>query len=134
MGNSFLADDSLVEALEGRSVPVPCSQGRILFKQGDVPTGLYILVSGTAELMLESRRGGAVLWLHAPAGSLLGLPAVVGNEPYTLTAKACKGAEVKYVARSDFEDVIRAEPSLYMKALQVLAAEVGAARRALAEI
>jgi CRP/FNR family transcriptional regulator len=134
MGSAFLADNSLVQALESRSVAVPCSQGRILFKQGDAPTGLYILVSGAAELMMESNRGEAILWLNASAGSLLGLPAIVGNEPYTLTARACKGSDVKYISRSDFEEVVGAEPSLYFKTLQVLAAEVRAARRALAEI
>lgn len=134
MGSAFLADNSLVQALESRSATVPCSQGRILFKQGDAPTGLYILVSGAAELMMESNRGEAILWLNASAGSLLGLPAIVGNEPFTMTARACKGSDVKYISRSDFEEVVEAEPSLYLKALQVLAAEVRAARRALAEI
>jgi CRP-like cAMP-binding protein len=38
------------------------------------------------------------------------------------------------VTRSDFEDLMRAEPSLSFKVLQVLATEVRAARKALAEI
>jgi len=37
------------------------------------------------------------------------------------------------VTRNNFEDVIRAEPLLYPMVLQVLAAEVRSARRALSE-
>jgi len=66
-------------------------------------------------------------------GSLLGLPAIIGNEPYTLTAKARKGSDVRFVSRDDFEDLMRAEPSLTLNVLKVLATEVRAARKALAE-
>ena len=70
--------------------------------------------------------------LHAKPGSLLGLPAIIGNESYTMTAVARPGSEVRFVARGDFEGLIQAEPSLYPKVLKVLAAEVRAARHALA--
>jgi hypothetical protein len=48
-----------------------------------------------------------------------------------MTALAQGGSEVRFVAKGDFEDVIRTEPSLYPMVLQVLAAEVRAARRAI---
>jgi CRP-like cAMP-binding protein len=51
-----------------------------------------------------------------------------------MTALVQVGSEVRFVTRRDFEDMIQAEPSLYPKVLQVLAAEVRAARKALAEI
>jgi CRP-like cAMP-binding protein len=84
--------------------------------------------------MRETTSGRAIICLHAGPGSLLGLPGIVANEPYTLTAVARKGSEVRFVTRSDFEDLIRAEPSLNFGVLQVLAAEVRSARLALAEV
>jgi len=71
--------------------------------------------------------------LHAAAGSLLGLVGIIGNEPYTLSAMARKGSEVSFVTRSEFEDLMRTEPSLSPKVLQVLAAEVKTASQALSE-
>ena len=99
-----------------------------------VPAGLYILQSGEANLMLESTTGNAVMCLRAGAGCLLGLPAIIGNEPYSLTAMVRRSAEVRFVTRADFEDVMQANPSLYPKLLRVLAAEVRTARRAFSEI
>lgn len=129
--NSFAADRKLIRALRRRSQPVPCGTGRVLFSQGDAPRGLYIVESGDAALVMTSALGRVTMSLHAGAGSLLGLPAIVGNQPFSLTAKAAKGSSVGFVTRGDFEDVIRAEPSLYAHVLKVLAAEVRAARRAI---
>jgi CRP-like cAMP-binding protein len=131
---SFVADRELIRSLEKRSAPVPCDQSRILFKQGEVPAGLYILESGKAMLMMESASGKAVMCLEAGPGSLLGLPGIVANEPYTLTAIARKDSAVRFVTRDDFEDAIRTEPALQFQMLQLLAAEVRAARQALSEI
>jgi CRP-like cAMP-binding protein len=83
--------------------------------------------------MRETASGRAVICLHAGPGSVLGLPGIVSNEPYTLTAMARGGSEVRFVTRSDFEDLLQAEPSLKFKVLQVLAAEVRSARQAMSE-
>lgn len=132
--NSFEADAELIRELETRSKPISCRESPILFKRGTVPTGLYILQSGEANLILESTTGKAVMCLGAGAGCLLGLPAIIANEPYSMTAVVGKSAEVRFVTRADFEDVMQANPSLYPMLLRVLAAEVRAARQAFAEI
>jgi len=100
---TFAADRTLIEALEKLSQPVACPEGRTLFIQGEVASGLYILEQGEAALVLKSPAGRAVMCLHAGSGSLLGLPGVVGSEPYTMTAMVSKGSEVGFVTRGDFE-------------------------------
>lgn len=131
--DSFAADRFLIHSLEKRSTPITCTESRILFKQGDVPTGLYILQSGAATLMMESASGMALMFLEAGPGSLLGLPGIVANEPYTLTAMARRDSTIRFVTRDDFEDVIRTEPALQLPVIQLLAAEVRSARQALSE-
>ena len=63
-----------------------------------------------------------------------GVPGLIGNQPYSLTAVARSGAEVSFVARDDFNSIVQTEQSLMLKVLQVLAAEVRSARLALAQI
>ena len=130
---SFAADSKLVQALEKRSLPVACGKGGTLFIQGETPKGLYILQRGEAALVMKSRAGRTVMCLHAGSGSLLGLPGVIGKEPYTLTAMVRQGSEVRFVTRENFEQIVEEEPELYSSVLQVLAAEVRFARLALAE-
>ena len=130
----FAADSALVQALELRSEPISYIEECTLFKQGDNPNGLYILKSGEAILTMESRPGRAVMCAHAGAGSVLGFPGVIANEPYTMTALVRGGSEVRFVTRNDFEEMMRVEPSLYPMVLQVLAVEVRAARQAFSEL
>ena len=132
--NSFCADQTLIEALRDRSRQVSCGEGRILFSQGDAPVGLYLVEHGEAALVMTSALGQVVMCFHAGAGSVLGLPAVLGDQPYSLTAMADKGSEVRFVDRSDFEELMRAEPNLYPCVLQVLSAEVRSARLAACDL
>lgn len=126
----FSADPRLIAALRERSRELKCGKGRILFNQGDAPIGVYLVERGEAALVMTSALGQAVMCFHAGAGSLLGLPAVLGDQPYSLTAMAEKDSEVRFVDRSDFEAMMQATPDLYPLVLQVLAAQVRSARLA----
>lgn len=131
--SSFIAEKELIEALEKRSSTIVCSESRSLFVQGGAPAGLYILRKGSASLTMESPTGGSLMSITLHPGSLLGLPALIGNEPYTLTATADKDAELGFVSREDFNSLMISDPSLAVRVLRVLAAEVRAARHAISE-
>jgi len=131
--SAFIADKELLDALENRSTRVVCDQDRVLFRQGDAPTGLYIVRSGSVTLTMTSHTGEAMLSVSVSAGALLGLPGFVGGQPYSLTAKAAKGAEIGVVDREGFSDLMLNNPGLSLKLLSVLAAEVRSARNAISE-
>jgi CRP-like cAMP-binding protein len=129
--SAFLADPELIRALEVRSIAISCGEDHTLFRQGDMPVGLYILHRGETRLSMASITGESVTSVQATAGSLLGLPALVAKEPYTLTAVAQKGAELSFITADDFNTLMRTQTTLALKILQVLAAEVRAARQAI---
>ena len=110
---------------------MPCPKGHLLFRQGEPSKGLYILKSGRASLVMADESGAEVMQLIIGPGSILGVPAVVTKEPYTLSAKALVGSEVGFVELSDFEDLMRTQPALFPLVLAVLASEVRASRIAL---
>ena len=134
MESSFVADSTLIQALELRSVSVPCLRGAILFRQGEIATGIYIIRTGEAILLLTDESGNDVAQFNVGAGSILGLPAIVANEPYSLSAMACGHSEVAFVGLAAFEELMREQPSLFPKVLEVLASEVRSARQALTGI
>jgi CRP/FNR family cyclic AMP-dependent transcriptional regulator len=131
--SAFVADAELIEELEKRADPVVVGAGRTLFRQGDEPNGVYILRKGAATLTSKSD-GDAVLKVRAGAGSLLGVPAVVGAKPYSLTAEAMEGAEISVLSCEDFVKLMHTEPSLAFRVLQVLAEEVRFARESLSHL
>lgn len=129
--SSFLADPELVAALETRATPIPCDTDRVLFRQGDAATGVFIVHQGMVTLTMNAITNEPVLWFQASAGSVLGLPGIIGNQPYSLTARAHSGSQVLFVSKGDFTSLMQTSPQLSLKVLQVLAAEVRTARRAL---
>ena len=128
---AFVADPELVEALARRATPLRCDSERILFRQGDEPRGLYILQSGQVTVSMLTPGGEPILSFETASGSLLGLPGVVSGQPYTLTAIARPGAQVCFLSHDQFKAFMQSFPLLAFKILQVLAAEVSAARRAI---
>ena len=131
---SFTADTKLIQAIEQRSQPITCEQGRILFNQGDRPKGLHILKTGEAALVLKSDTGQIVMCHLALPSSILGLPAVIGNEPYTMSAFVRKDTELGFLPRDEFEAMMHADPSLYPCVLEILAADVRSIRQYVSEL
>jgi CRP/FNR family cyclic AMP-dependent transcriptional regulator len=131
--SAFVADPALIQGLEKQSSQLTCSEDRVLFRQGDEPVGLYILKSGAVTLTMNSPLGEELVSIQAAPGSLLGLPGLVGEQPYTLTATAHAGAQLGFIARETFSNLMRTDSSLAFKILQILAAEVRSARDALRE-
>jgi CRP/FNR family transcriptional regulator len=129
--SAFLANPELILALEKQSTTISCDKDRALFHQGDAPAGLYILHKGEVTLTMDSLRGKPLLSTQAAPGSLLGLPGLVGDEPYTLSATAHSGAELTFVTRDQFTALMESDPLLSFMILKVLAAEVRSARNAI---
>lgn len=131
--SAFVADPELIEALAKRATPICCDTERVLFRQGDEPAGLYILQQGKATVSMLSHCGDPILAFETAPGSLLGLPGVVSSQPYTLTAVAHAGAQVCFLSQDQFKSFMQTYPPFAFKILQVLAAEVSAARRAISQ-
>jgi len=129
--SAFVADQELIEALRERARTVDCDHDRVLFYQGDEATGLYIICDGEVIITMDSLTGDEVVSMMALPCSLLGLPALVGNKPFSLSAFAKKDAKVSYVSRDDFSSLMLSEPKLAMMILRVLANEVRTARMAI---
>ena len=122
------------KALEKRATPFVCDEDRVLFRQGDQPTGLFIIHAGEATLSMDPGANENTFSCQATAGSVLGVPGLIGNQPYSLTAVACSGAQVSFIARDDFNALMQSDQPLMLLILQVLAAEVRSARLALTQL
>ena len=129
--SAFLADPELFQVLEKRATAVECDVEHVLFRQGDPPVGLYLLRSGAARLTMDSPEGKPIISVEAPKDSLLGLPGLLANQPYSLTATVEAGAVVGFIPRDEFVSLMQSEPTVALKVLAVLAAEVRSARRAI---
>jgi CRP-like cAMP-binding protein len=126
-----IASRQLASAVEKRAKPITPSTSRILFRQGDEPDVVYYLKAGEATLTMHAAEK-TILSALVPAGSLLGLPAIMGNKPYSMTATAVRQAEVYRISRDDFKQMI-VQAELCFDVVRILAGEVHSARVALGD-
>ncbi len=125
--NAFVAGADLLQELEGHSTPIALGEDRVLFREGQVATGVYIVWQGAA-ILTSGSNGDTVLTAEAGPGSLLGVPAVIGDKAYTLTAVAMEGAQLSVVPCEAFVDLMQSNPQFSFQLLKVLAEEVRFAR------
>jgi CRP-like cAMP-binding protein len=75
--------------------------GAVLFNEGDAPSGLYVVISGS----IAVPRGGNTIETIGPNGSL-GIWGLFDNQPQLATAKAAERSQLFFVARTDFYEVL----------------------------
>lgn len=102
----------------------------ILFREGDEADAVYYLKAGegTLAMLAEEKK---IVSMRIVAGSVLGLPAVIGGKPFSLTAKVAGPAEIYRIDRDNFKAILEGDAGARMDALRILAAEVRSARIAL---
>jgi len=83
--SAFVAAPELLQVLEGHSTAISCGGDRVLFSQGEAPTGVFILSRGAVTLTMTSPAREEVAVVEVGSGSLLGLPGLIGNVPYTFS-------------------------------------------------
>jgi len=120
----------LFRALEPLSQHLQCDEERTLFCQGDWPMGVYLLRAGDALAFILNEQGRPAVEFQVYPGTVLGVPAIVSHQPYSLTVVGRRGAVIGFVSKEDFGNLIHRRPSTYIAALRMLAAEIHSARQA----
>ena len=126
-----ILDRGVAEQIIEQSVEVITQDG-VLFRQGQRGDCIYFVKWG--EVALTMLVGGKEIRIRAGKGSLLGLPALFANQPYTMTAKATWDAEIFKLSSNAFTELLNREPRMKEIILQVLAGEVRAIRQAFSQL
>jgi CRP/FNR family transcriptional regulator len=92
----------------------------VLFVEGQVPRGVYMLCKGRVKLTMSSSDGRTLIVRICEPGEMLGMQAALSGEPYELTAEALQPCQVNFVRRDDFLRLLRDHPEASVAALQQL--------------
>jgi len=122
-------DPELAYKVQKRSKLFRFGSHEVLFRQGDDPESVFLIQRGEALLTMRVN-GVTVMRVPAGAGSLLGLPGVVGGRPYTLGAQALGELEAYRIGADQFLELMRDEPQLSLVVLRIMASEIHSAREA----
>jgi len=93
---------SALHAFESIKYATAYPQGAVLFVEGQVPRGIFVLCKGSVKLSINSPNGRTMIVKLADPGEVLGLSATISGKPYEVTAETLDPCQVNFVKRDDF--------------------------------
>jgi CRP/FNR family cyclic AMP-dependent transcriptional regulator len=91
-----------LQAFENIKYTTAYPMGAILFVEGQVPRGIFLLCKGRVKISMGASDGKTLILRIAEPGEVLGLSATVSGKPYELTAETMDPCQVNFVKREDF--------------------------------
>jgi CRP/FNR family transcriptional regulator, cyclic AMP receptor protein len=91
-----------LQVFEGIKYATAYPRGAVLFVQGQLPRGIFVLCKGSVKLALGSPSGSTAIVKLAEPGEVLGLSATISDKPYEMTAETIDPCQVNFVKRDDF--------------------------------
>jgi CRP/FNR family transcriptional regulator, cyclic AMP receptor protein len=79
----------------------------VLFVEGQIPRGVYMLCKGRVKMTMNSQDGRTLIVRICGPGEILGLHGALSGEPYEVTAEALQPCQVNFVRREDFLKLLR---------------------------
>ncbi len=111
-----------VAAFEAIQVTTTYPPGSVLFVEGEVPRGVFVLSSGRVKLSIGSASGKIMILRIAKPGEILGLHAVVSNAVFQATAQTLEPCRVSFVRGNEFLRFLREHPKASFEAARQLSA------------
>lgn len=102
-------------------------RGTLLFSEGQAPTAIVMLQSGSARLSVCSSRGERLILRIAKPGELLGLSANVSGKAHEVTAETTIPSQIVFIKRKDFLRFLKEHSDACMQVVQMLSNDVHAA-------
>jgi len=93
---------SALHAFESIKYATAYPQGAVLFVEGQVPRGIFVLCKGSVKLSINSPNGRTMIVKLTEPGEVLGLSATISGKPYEVTAETLDPCQVNFVKRDDF--------------------------------
>jgi CRP/FNR family transcriptional regulator len=88
----------LVQRLNAITSPAIYPRGAMLFLEGQLGRGTFVLCTGKAKLFTTSREGRTIITNIAEHGEVLGLSATISNHPYEVTAEMIEPGQANFIA------------------------------------
>lgn len=118
-----------LEAWDDASHKSTLPAGAILFVQGQVARGVFILCSGKVNLSTTSREGKILLLKSAEAGDPLGLSATVSGMGYEATAETATPCQFCFVERKHFLELMESHSEIGLHTARCLSRDFRSSQR-----
>ena len=110
--------ESQCEALAAKTTVVGLNDGEYVIKKGEVDNKLYVIISGAAEVVVESTTGDVVSLHLLRVGDMAGELGFLDGRPRSASLRAVGTCITYTLRREDFETFINEDPELMYKVMR----------------
>ena len=86
-------------------------RGAVVFHEGNIARGVYVLSSGRVKVSISSADGKKLIIRVAKSGDVLGLYAGLTGRPFEATAEMVEGGRIDFVSRTDLLNLMGRQQS-----------------------
>ena len=112
--------DRLGACIVGKTV----KRGTHIFAKGDAGSSLFAIGTGTVRISVPSAEGKDAVLNVVSKGDIFGEIALLDGQPRTADATAVTDCELYVIERRDFLPVVREEPEIALKLIEILCSRV----------
>lgn len=109
-----------LQAFEAIRCATAYPKGAVLFVEGQMPCGIFVLCKGRVKMSAGGGDGKVLIVRIAEPGEVLGLSAVLSGKPYELTAETAESCQVNFVQRNNYLHFLREHPDACFKVAEQL--------------
>jgi CRP/FNR family transcriptional regulator len=95
-------------------------QGAVLFVEGQMPRGIFVICKGSVKLSINSPSGRTMIVKLAEPGEVLGMSATISGKPYEVTAETIDPCQINFVKREDFLKFLKDDVDVCFKVAEQL--------------
>lgn len=90
--------------------------GAVLFVEGQMPRGVFVICKGQAKLSVVSEDGRTLIIKIAGPGEVLGISSAVSGRTYEATVETLGPCEVNFIKAADFRHLLQTNSDICMHA------------------
>jgi len=98
-------------------------KGDVIFREGTVPSGIFIVKNGKIKKYKSDRNGKEHIIYVANEGELIGYHAILSEERYPDSAAALEKSLLSFIPKEDFMDALQRSPQFTQRLLKALSHE-----------
>ncbi len=100
-------------------------KGKLIFYEGGIPTGAFLVESGRAKIYKTGLDGKDQIFYVYKTGDLLGYHALLCDEHYEDSCEALEDCKISFISKTNFEELIHNIPDLNKLLIQNMSHEFG---------
>ncbi|QXV63825.1 Crp/Fnr family transcriptional regulator [Mucilaginibacter sp. 21P] len=108
--------------LSGRQ-DLQCGKGEVIFREGTVPSGIFLIRSGKVKKYKSGQHGREQIIYVAGPGELIGYHAVLSEDRYPDSAAAMEETQVAFIPKENFLATLSRSPLFTKRLLKAISHE-----------